>query len=193
MDKIGFELPGRPGTFRIAEGQLHLFRPHRYPMVILEDVTECCLAEKWLIGSKKVRPDDLYVQAHFPGDCFMPASFVVEALAQASGCLMNLVFYYDRGVKLWELASSQLNNLEQPPYNVLAEAKIRQLDLAWPGETLSLHAKVALQRKDIIAFHTEAKVIDRVIAQGEVMLAYPPYTPVVQVSQRQAETTNAAS
>jgi 3-hydroxymyristoyl/3-hydroxydecanoyl-(acyl carrier protein) dehydratase len=181
MKNIASEVPGKPGVIKLSRAQLDYFRPHRYPMVMLEEVTECCLQEKWLTGLKAVRADDPYVQAHFPGDSSMPASFVVECLAQAAGGLMNMIYYYDQGVRLSEIDTEDLSKLPRPPFNVLAEAKVKQFDMARPGEALILKAKVLLQRKDIIAFQVDASVNQRRIASGEVMLAYPLYTPIAEI------------
>ena len=187
MEKIGFELPGKPGTFKIERRQLSLFMPHRYPMVLLEEVAEFTVTEKTVIGTKNIRLEDPYVQAHFPGHPFMPASFIVESLAQTAGCLMNLMFYYERGMLLAETDTDEFFKLEQPPVNVLAESKIKQVDLAKAGETLSMSAKITLQRKEIVAFNTNAKVGCRLIAHGEILLAYPPYMPKIKPEQTTSE------
>jgi 3-hydroxyacyl-[acyl-carrier-protein] dehydratase len=185
MTNIANEISGKPGHFSIRGVELDLFRPHKYPLVLLENVTDYCLAEKKLRGSKKVKLEDPYVQAHFPGDPCMPPPFVVEALAQCCGALMNLLFYGDKGIMLWEISIQEFLNLPHPPYNVLAEARVKHVDLARPGETIELEAKVALQRKDIISFQVSANVAGRPLSSGDMILAYPPYTPPVPASAEQ--------
>jgi 3-hydroxymyristoyl/3-hydroxydecanoyl-(acyl carrier protein) dehydratase len=192
METIGHEVAGKSGVFGMDGIRLDLFRPHKYPMVLLEEVTECSADEQWLTGIKRIRPDDPYVQAHFPGDSFMPPAFVVEALAQAAGALMNVLFFYDRGVKIWEISGKEFLTLGQPPYNVLGEAKIKHVGLGMPGETITLHVKIMLRRKDIIAFHGAASVGARPIASGELMLAYPPYTPPIVPDKDAQEPLDAA-
>jgi 3-hydroxyacyl-[acyl-carrier-protein] dehydratase len=191
MEKLAQRIPGKPGHFTMTRPKLDLFRPHKYPMVLLEEVANCSTEKATLTGTKHVRLEDPYVQGHFPGDPFMPPVFVVEGLAQAAGALMNLMFYSDRGVEICEITVNDFLTLEQPPFNVLAEAKIKQLSLAVPGETIALSVKILLRRKDIIAFHAEAAVGDRSIAKGEIMLAYPPYTPPINPDKATQEAANA--
>ncbi len=185
MTNLANEIPGKPGHFSVSGAQLDLFRPHKYPMSLLENVTDYCPAEKKLTGSKRVKLEDPYVQAHFPGDPSMPPAFVVEGLAQCCGALMNLLFYTDKGILLWELSIEEFLAFPHPPYNVLAEAKVKHVDLARPGETIELEAKVALQRKEIISFQVKAVVAGRPLASGDIILAYPPYTPLVPVAAPQ--------
>jgi 3-hydroxyacyl-[acyl-carrier-protein] dehydratase len=177
LNTLLLDTTGKADTYTISHQQLNAFRPHKYPMILLEDVAEFSPTDKTLIGRKKVMPDNPYVQGHFPGDPVMPPSFVIESLAQACGCLMNVLFFCDRGIKLWELNTEQFLKIEQPPFNVLADTKIKNVGLAFPGDTIMLHVRVTLQRKELIAFHAEAKVDERTIATGELILAYPPYTP----------------
>jgi 3-hydroxymyristoyl/3-hydroxydecanoyl-(acyl carrier protein) dehydratase len=191
METIGVELPDKPGYFSIDRRQLSLFMPHRYPMVLLDEVAEVCVATKTLIGVKRLRPEDPYVIAHSVSAPFMLASFVVESLAQAAGCLMNLLFYHERGMLLAEIETAEFLNLDQPPVNVLAESKIKQVDLALAGESLHMHVAVSLQRKEIVAFRTEAKVADRLIAHGDILLAYPPYMPKIKPELAPSESLHA--
>lgn len=177
MSKMGFVVPGKPGTFGISAAQMRKFRPHEYPMILLEEVNECSVGEKRLRGSKLVRADDPYVQAHFPGDPIMPPCFVIEGLAQACGCLMNVLYFDEHGLNFGECELEEFQSMDHLPYNALAESKVKVLGLAAIGETIILNARVLLQRKDACAFHVAASVGDRPLATGEMILAYPTYMP----------------
>jgi 3-hydroxymyristoyl/3-hydroxydecanoyl-(acyl carrier protein) dehydratase len=59
---------------------------------------------------------------------------------------------------------------------VLAESKVVQTGLVFPGDCMRLRARVTLRRRDLSAFAVEATVENRSVAHGEMILAYPPYT-----------------
>jgi 3-hydroxyacyl-[acyl-carrier-protein] dehydratase len=58
--------------------------PHTPPMRLLEQVIELVPGERCR-ASRTARPDDFYFQGHFPGDPVVPASILIELLAQAGG------------------------------------------------------------------------------------------------------------
>ena len=59
--------------------------------------------------------------------------FVVEALAQASRALMNLLYYADRNLPFWEYAETDIDKLGELPHNALAEAKVPHTGLPEVG------------------------------------------------------------
>jgi len=55
--------------------------PHRYPMLMVDKVTEMVLAES-AIGIKNVSINEPFFQGHFPSEPVMPGVLIVEAMAQ---------------------------------------------------------------------------------------------------------------
>jgi 3-hydroxyacyl-[acyl-carrier-protein] dehydratase len=61
--------------------------PHRYPMLMLDKVTEIIPHEK-LTAIKNVSINEQFFDGHFPDEKIMPGVLITEAMAQAC------IFYY---------------------------------------------------------------------------------------------------
>ncbi len=165
-------------TFGLGSSTVKVFMPHRHAMALLDCVEQCCLPERRLRGYKNIARNEPVLTGHFPDDPVFPPSLIVEALAQAAGCLMNLLFLFHRGVTMQRLTeAAYVSTIEPPPLSVLAESRIRQTGLARPGDRLFLEARVTLRRGDISMFAVRAETERAKVAHGELILAYPSYVP----------------
>ena len=68
-------------TINIEE--IKQFLPHRYPMLLIDRVTELDLGN-YVKGYKNITTNEPYFMGHFPGKEVMPVVLIVEAMAQAS-------------------------------------------------------------------------------------------------------------
>ncbi len=66
--------------------EIQEFLPHRYPMLLVDRVTEMELG-KSITAYKNITTNEPYLIGHFPGKQIMPGVLIVEAMAQASGIL----------------------------------------------------------------------------------------------------------
>lgn len=157
----------------------HLVRrlmPHRHLMLLLDRVAEYYAEERRIVGIKNVAQNDPVVGGHFPERPVYPASLLVEAMAQASGLLMNIQHLRKEGVEVERLEEPGMRERAlEIPMTVLVDSKIRQLGLVLPGDQVSLRSHIVLQHGDMCQFSVAAFVGEREVARGEIMLAYPPY------------------
>jgi UDP-3-O-[3-hydroxymyristoyl] N-acetylglucosamine deacetylase/3-hydroxyacyl-[acyl-carrier-protein] dehydratase len=61
--------------------------PHRYPMLLVDRITEVIGAER-IVGIKNVTINEPFFQGHFPGHPIMPGVLIIEAMAQVGGFLL---------------------------------------------------------------------------------------------------------
>jgi 3-hydroxyacyl-[acyl-carrier-protein] dehydratase len=150
--------------------------PHRGHMLLL-DRAAYYPAERLLVGIKNVAQNDPVVQGHFPDHPIFPGSLLIEALAQASGLLMNIEYLRDKaGLDVARLAAPEFRDAPLTvPMTVLVDSKIRQLGTVLPGDQVELRSRLVLQHGKMGHFEVSGGVGGRDVACGEVMLAYPPY------------------
>jgi 3-hydroxyacyl-[acyl-carrier-protein] dehydratase len=150
--------------------------PHRYHMMLLDRVAAYHPEERRVVGVKNLSQNDPIVQGHFPEHPVCPGSLLIEALAQASGLIMNIDYLRRSGFDPASLNDPALR--DQPldiPMTVLVDSKIRQLGVALPGEQVQLRSHLVLQHGEMCQFRVGAWVDEREIATGEILLAYAPY------------------
>ena len=63
------------------------YLPHRYPMLLVDRITEY-EAGKRIVGIKKVTINEPFFQGHFPEFPVMPGVLIIEALAQTA-CILG--------------------------------------------------------------------------------------------------------
>jgi 3-hydroxyacyl-[acyl-carrier-protein] dehydratase len=124
--------------------------PHRYPMLMVDKVTEMVLAES-AIGIKNVSVNEPFFQGHFPSEPVMPGVLIVEAMGAdgrgARGCDLRLGV---RG-KLVYFMSIDGVRFRRPVI---------------PGDRLELHVKKVQSRGTVWKFDGKAVVDGKVAAEA---------------------------
>lgn len=64
--------------------------PHRYPLLLVDRVLESD-GKSRIVGLKNLTATEPYFQGHFPGNPIMPGVYQLEAMAQLSGILVNML------------------------------------------------------------------------------------------------------
>jgi 3-hydroxyacyl-[acyl-carrier-protein] dehydratase len=133
--------------------------PHRAPFLFVDRV---CGIEpgKSIVAQRRLRPDEPQFAGHFPGKPMMPGVLVTEALAQACGLLVGLTD------KL-----TQPTQTSGPRNFLLAEAHLKFIRPALPGDVLELRASIEMRFGGLYRFQVEATVREELIARGTLTLA----------------------
>ena len=129
--------------------------PHRYPFLLVDRVI-AFEANTSLEAIKNVTINEPFFQGHFPDYPVMPGVLIVEALAQAGGILV---------------LQSQPKIPENKIFLFSGIEKMRFRKPVYPGDCLHLHADSLRQKQNIWKMHVQARVDNRVAAQGVLTAA----------------------
>lgn len=133
--------------------EIESFLPHREPFLFIDRVVK--IGDGTGTAVKEVSPTEYYFRGHFPGEPVMPGVLLVEALAQLAG----LVELRRRGLKgrICYLVGIDSARFRSPVF---------------PGDVLTLEAKVLKARKKVSVAQGEARVGDRIVCEARLMFAY---------------------
>ena len=65
----------------LGRAEIEAILPHRDPFLLIDEVLELEPGAR-VVARKTVRPDEWYLEGHFPGRPIMPGVLIVEAMAQ---------------------------------------------------------------------------------------------------------------
>ena len=130
--------------------------PHRYPFLLVDRVFEFT-ADKHLRALKNVSINEPFFQGHFPGHPVMPGVLIIEALAQASGLLVQLSKRDAAG--------------PQPLYYLVKVDKAKFTRVVGPGDQLILDVELKRMLRGMGLFACRASVAGKQVAEAELLCA----------------------
>ena len=133
--------------------------PHRYPMLLVDRVTEIVLGDS-ISAYKNITTNEPFFMGHFPGKQVMPGVLIVEAMAQASGIL---------GFKTMDKKPE-----DGSIYYFVGADNLRFKKPAVPGDKLILNSKVVTNKKGIWKFDCNAMVESELVAKATILCADRP-------------------
>ena len=133
--------------------------PHRYPMLLVDRVTEIVLGDS-ISAYKNITINEPFFMGHFPGKQVMPGVLIVEAMAQASGIL---------GFKTMDKKPE-----DGSIYYFVGADNLRFKRPAVPGDKLILNSKVVTNKKGIWKFDCNAMVESELVAKATILCADRP-------------------
>lgn len=137
-------------------GRIFDLLPHRYPFLLVDRVTHF-EAGRRLTALKNVTINEPFFQGHFPGHPVMPGVLIIEALAQASGLLV------------------QLTNAEAPSasslFYLVKVDKARFSSIVGPGDQLVLEVEQKRMIRRMGQFVCRAVVAGKTVAEAELLCA----------------------
>ena len=139
--------------------EIQEFLPHRYPMLLVDRVTNMVLGD-CITAYKNITTNEPFFTGHFPGKQVMPGVLIVEAMAQASGIL---------GFKTMNKKPE-----DGSIYYFVGADNLRFKRPAVPGDQLILNSKVLTNKKGIWKFDCNAMVDDELVAKATILCADRP-------------------
>ena len=115
---------------------------------------------------KNVTLAEEHLHDHFPGFPVMPASLIVEGLAQTGGILMGEINQFDRVVILAKIPKMTFHSW------------------ALPGDTLTYSAKLLDVRSEGGLVECQARIGERLVATGEIFFAHVDDTAAGTIDQK---------
>lgn len=126
--------------------------PHREPFIFVDAVTELVPGER-ATAAKTFAASEPMFRGHFPGDPIVPGVILTEALAQLAGIVSGKA---GRALRLAAIKSMKFPSA------------------ARPDEEITLSAKFVGAVGGLVQCAVEARVGDRTVADGVIVLAESP-------------------
>ncbi len=133
-----------------TQGLMELL-PHRPPMLLVDALIDVVPGVS-ATGVKTVRPEEPFLQGHFPGQPIMPGVMIIEAMAQAAGAMA--------------IAGQGPEDRNKLVFFItLDKARFRKPVV--PGDTMHLKVSTRRKRPPVWQFAGEAWVGDILCAEAE--------------------------
>ena len=130
--------------------ELKKILPHRDNMLLVD---ECELVDGEAHGKCHIRPDQWFLQGHFPGHPVVPGVILCEMLAQTSCVLLKE-----------DIQPGQLSLFTSPD-------KVRFKNPVFPGDTLETRVRLTRQQKPFYFAEGEGYVNGKLCVKAEVSFA----------------------
>ncbi|SEC06153.1 3-hydroxyacyl-ACP dehydratase FabZ [Terriglobus roseus] len=137
--------------------QIMKLLPHRYPFLLIDRVIEVDPKQR-IVCLKNVTANEPHFTGHFPDYPLMPGVLIVEAIAQAGGCLL-LNEIPDRENKLMVFTGIDGAKFRRP---------------VTPGDQLRIEVTVLQWRSRAVKMHGVATVDGKVACEATVMCQLVP-------------------
>jgi 3-hydroxyacyl-[acyl-carrier-protein] dehydratase len=137
----------------LGRAEIEAILPHRDPFLLIDEVLELEPGAR-VVARKTVRPDEWYLDGHFPGRPIMPGVLIVEAMAQ-TGAVAVL--------------SEEANRGRLALFAGIDDVRFKRL--VQPGDVLELTCELERVRGPIGKGRATAHVGEELAARGTLTFA----------------------
>jgi 3-hydroxyacyl-[acyl-carrier-protein] dehydratase len=135
--------------------------PHRYPFLLVDRVLAYHLEDTPRIRAlKNVTMNEPFFQGHFPGHPVMPGVLILEAMAQAAGCLAHL--------------AREADGSEDQLYYLVKIDKARFNKIVVPGDQLIFEVEQKRLMRGMGLYEATTFVDGQRVASAELLCAARP-------------------
>lgn len=134
--------------------EIKRYLPHRYPFLLVDRVIELTPGVH-IKAIKNVSINEPFFQGHFPHYAVMPGVLIIEALAQTAALL--------------SLKSTDQKSDEKSVVYLAGIDGARFKRPVVPGDTLTMTAKILLEKRGLVKFAVQAFVEGKIACEAELL------------------------
>ena len=134
--------------------EIKRYLPHRYPFLLVDRVIELTPGVH-IKAIKNVSINEPFFQGHFPHYAVMPGVLIIEALAQTAALL--------------SLKSTDQKADEKSVVYLAGIDGARFKRPVVPGDTLTMTAKILLEKRGLVKFSVQAFVEGKLACEAELL------------------------
>ena len=134
--------------------EIKRYLPHRYPFLLVDRVIELTPGVH-IKAIKNVSINEPFFQGHFPHYAVMPGVLIIEALAQTAALL--------------SLKSTDQKSDEKSVVYLAGIDGARFKRPVVPGDTLTMTAKILLEKRGLVKFAVQAFVEGKLVCEAELL------------------------
>jgi len=147
------EASRRSGRVPIIDvGKLMQYLPHRYPMLLVDRVTEFEHGKR-IVGIKNVTINEPFFQGHYPGHPIMPGVLIIEAMAQVGGLLLM----------------EEVENPDEKVVYFMTMDNVKWRRPVVPGDTLVFELEMVQFRRHTCKMRGQGFVDGQLVAEADFM------------------------
>ena len=143
--------------------------PHRYPFALLDKVVSWDVEDRSIVAQKNVTINEDFFNGHFPEFPVMPGVLIVEAMAQATAILGEIL-----AEELFSAAVKKAGGGRRT-FMLAGIDKVRVKRPVMPGDVLTIESKFIKVKNIICTAESVAKVDGQIVCKAELMAAYKDY------------------
>lgn len=143
--------------------------PHRYPFALLDKIVDWNIEERSIVAQKNVTINEDFFNGHFPEFPVMPGVLIVEAMAQATAILGELM-----AETLFADVVKRAGGGRRT-FMLAGIDKVRVKKPVVPGDVLIIESRMVKQKNIICTAESVAKVDGQIVCSSQLMAAYKDY------------------